>query len=74
MASMQLTSPAYANGGRYLETGTIVTIGDGKHEITEERATDIIAGERAIEVEDEAEPESDDAPAPATRKRANAAG
>lgn len=67
MASIQLTSPAYANGGRYLETGTVVTVGDGKHEITEERAADIVKGERAIDIEDD-EADAEEAPAPKAAK------
>ena len=48
-----LTSPAYANGGRYLEVGAVVGVGTEKHEITAERADDLVVADRATEVDDE---------------------
>ena len=48
-----LTQPAYANGGNYLEAGNTVGVGPAKNEITVERAEDLVAAERAIEVDDE---------------------
>lgn len=53
-----LTSPAYANGGRYLEIGAVIGVGEAKHEITAERAEDLVVAERATEVEDEPEVEA----------------
>lgn len=41
-----LLSAAYANGGAYVDAGNTVDIGDGKHEITDERAVDIEKGLR----------------------------
>jgi hypothetical protein len=52
MKSIQLTSPAYLNGGAYASTGDVVEVGDGKDQITAERADDIVKGERAV-VDDE---------------------
>lgn len=41
-----LLSAAYLNGGAYADAGATVPIGPGKHEITDERATDIEKGLR----------------------------
>lgn len=47
-----LLSAAYLNGGAYVDAGTDVTVGDGKNEITEARAEEIVVANRA-EVMDE---------------------
>lgn len=78
MPAIQLTSPAYSNGNRFLDAGLIVEIGAEKHQITEERAVDIVLGNRAVEVSDEAlaelepQPEPQSAETPARRGRAKA--
>ena len=41
MKVILLLSAAYANGGAYCDAGATLPVGDGKHEITAERAKDL---------------------------------
>ena len=53
-----LLSAAYANGGAYVDAGETLEIGDGKHQITDERAVDIEKGLRG-EISDVEETDED---------------
>lgn len=46
MKMILLLSAAYLNGGGYVDAGHSVEVGEGKHQITEERAVDIERGLR----------------------------
>lgn len=62
MKHILLLSAAYLNGGAYADAGETVAIGDGKQEITEDRAVDIENGMRGeiTEVEDDVEEAEDE--------------
>lgn len=73
MKQILLLSAAYANGGAYVDAGATVNVGTGKHDITEERAEEIVAGKRAEVIEDasadEVEGEGEDATPKAPAKK-----
>jgi len=58
MKKILLLSAAYANGGAYVDAGNTLEIGDGKHQITNERAVDIESGLRG-EISDVEETDED---------------
>lgn len=57
MKVLLLLSAAYANGGAYVDAGETLVIGDGKSEITSDRAKDMEKSKLGTitEVADEAE-------------------
>lgn len=63
MKQILLLSAAYSNSNTYADAGSTLEIGDGKHQITEERALDIEKGLRGeiseVEDTDEVDDETD---------------
>ncbi|PCG08691.1 hypothetical protein COA17_11075 [Sphingomonas ginsenosidimutans] len=68
MKYIHLLSPAYLNGGGYVDAGVDVPVGDDKLEITEERADGIVSGLRGkiSEVADDDTDGADEGETPAT--------
>lgn len=62
MRLILLLTAAYTNGNHFKPVGDSIPVGEGKHEITEERAIEMIDAKRAelVEIEDEVEEEIGD--------------